>query len=505
MGAARIGILPLVFVLAICSNLAGCSDDPVSPPRVDGISPGPITDLIAASVSDSTVLLTWTAPGDDGTEGVASTYDVRYGATADLSTATIVNLRNHPGQAGTSEAAVVPGSIAGFYQVRTYDDAGNMSYSNVAGGSDVYPPLAVKDLKARAIGLTDVELYWTATGDDGAVGVARAYDLRYTTDPVLLLSEGGWAEAELITGNTASDLRPNTKYYFALRAVDDAGNWSGTSNIASSTTWETPPLFFEAWQAGGSYMAVDKDGYVYVSGGSTTRKYDPYGALLDEWAFAGFDLAIDVEGYLYTGSDHTIQKYNQEGNLMVTFGSAGAEAGQFSDIFAITSDAASNLHVLDLLPSGEGRVQVFRPGPAANAPPEFVRQWLISPMNYWPLGMAVDQDYVYVLSEFGSVGLIYPMLQKFRKDGTLAMSVRSAGAGNMCSDGRGGVLVENDNSVLKFASDGAIRMWLYVDGSVHEVGADAERGFLYLLTQRGVEKYETLDPRSTLKSLTRSR
>jgi hypothetical protein len=44
--------------------------------------PAHVVDLNAVAVDDHTFLLTWTAPGDDGRDGTASQYQIRYSQTA---------------------------------------------------------------------------------------------------------------------------------------------------------------------------------------------------------------------------------------------------------------------------------------------------------------------------------------------------------------------------------------------------------------------------------------
>jgi hypothetical protein len=60
-------------------NESGLSNIADGITRPELIAPANISDLVAVAVDDSTFLLTWTAPGDDGAAfGTASTYDIRY-------------------------------------------------------------------------------------------------------------------------------------------------------------------------------------------------------------------------------------------------------------------------------------------------------------------------------------------------------------------------------------------------------------------------------------------
>lgn len=87
-------------------------------------------------------------------------------------------------------------------------------------------------------------LRWTAPGDDSLSGRATGYDLRYSTSPITVSNfaaathvsgvpapnTAGSAESFTITGLTAGVI-----YYFAIKTVDDAGNWSVLSNVVNSS------------------------------------------------------------------------------------------------------------------------------------------------------------------------------------------------------------------------------------------------------------------------------
>ena len=111
--------------------------------------------------------------------------------------------------------------------------------------TDTTPPSAVTDLKATNAGSNSVTLTWTATGDDGNVGTANSYDVRYSTSPI---TDANWGNAAKATnepkpqasGNMetfkVTGLASNTTYYFALKVIDNAGNPSALSNVVSGTT-----------------------------------------------------------------------------------------------------------------------------------------------------------------------------------------------------------------------------------------------------------------------------
>jgi hypothetical protein len=87
-------------------------------------------------------------------------------------------------------------------------------------------------------------LHWTATGDDGPIGRATRYDIRRSLMPITTANfflgdtvSGAPPPATAGTPQSCNVILPvaGLTYYFALRAVDERGNWSVVSNVASYT------------------------------------------------------------------------------------------------------------------------------------------------------------------------------------------------------------------------------------------------------------------------------
>ena len=85
-----------------------------------------------------------------------------------------------------------------------------------------------------------VALQWTAPGDDNRIGRATRYDLRYSLTPI---TAANFAQATAVSGLpvpktvgsletfTVTGLVSGRSYYFAIKTVDDVGNWSLISNV----------------------------------------------------------------------------------------------------------------------------------------------------------------------------------------------------------------------------------------------------------------------------------
>ncbi|KPJ59727.1 MAG: hypothetical protein AMJ46_10280 [Latescibacteria bacterium DG_63] len=113
--------------------------------------------------------------------------------------------------------------------------------------------LAVTCPAGEASPWNSVTLTWTAPGDDGTVGTASQYDIRYSTSNISGTdTTAWWNQATQCTGEPApqgpgvsesfvvTGLEPSTTYYFVLRTADEVPNWSGFSNVAVLSTTESP-------------------------------------------------------------------------------------------------------------------------------------------------------------------------------------------------------------------------------------------------------------------------
>jgi hypothetical protein len=241
---------------------------PIITNEPDTIPPAAIDDFRLRYPSYRSFALVWTAPGDDVLKGQAATYDIRYSNSAisedNWDDATPVDPQTIPipKPGGQVETIVVLGLDSGteyFFAIKTADEVPNVSaLSNCPSNrtlDESIPPADITDLAATAVDESSFELTWTAPGDDGKIGTAAGYDIRYAATPID--DEISWAAAisaagfpdPLAPGETetfvVTDLAPATSYFFAIKTADELENWSGLSNTApalaiGSDFWITP-------------------------------------------------------------------------------------------------------------------------------------------------------------------------------------------------------------------------------------------------------------------------
>lgn len=211
--------------------------------------------LVTGVSSPNSITVTWTAPGDDGDSGRASQYDLRYSTSpitsANFSSAIAVSGLAAPRPAGTPESATINNLVPGtMYHVaiKVADEVPNWSgISNVASlstSAEIIPPAAITDLVAiPGVDNGEIDLAWTAPGDDSLTGQATLYEIRYSTQ---LLTIANWDSATLFGSPpvplasgatqtvTIGALIPAQLYYVGIKTYDDVANVSALSNVDST-------------------------------------------------------------------------------------------------------------------------------------------------------------------------------------------------------------------------------------------------------------------------------
>ncbi|MEW6619557.1 MAG: fibronectin type III domain-containing protein [bacterium] len=228
------------------------------------------------------IILNWTAPGADGSQGQASTYTIKW-TTQGTNTlqndfdncASAPGIIPKPSFAGNRDHLVVIGTVTDdrklpigsrtvqpettyFFALKTMDRGGQLSnISNVFQKTtlDEIAPGTVTDLAIANVNLQNgsLMLVWTSPGDDGNITWTKdkgypnrtddKYDIRYSTVPI---TEDTWVFATQVgiplprkAGEPEVFIVQNLQltkyeYYFALKTNDEQYNVSALSNVVST-------------------------------------------------------------------------------------------------------------------------------------------------------------------------------------------------------------------------------------------------------------------------------
>lgn len=113
--------------------------------------------------------------------------------------------------------------------------------------SDNIPPGPITDLDIIGLGANQITLKWTAPGDDGNIGNALIYDLRYSYSPILADSDyvlakkyeynlypspGGHPDSLILNLKNLTGSASHDTVYFSIKAEDDGQNISSLGNCA---------------------------------------------------------------------------------------------------------------------------------------------------------------------------------------------------------------------------------------------------------------------------------
>ena len=127
-------------------------------------------------------------------------------------------------------------------------DIGAFEYTSTT--PDTTDPAGIDNLSAvSGSNNGEVNLAWTAPGDDGASGTVNSYDIRYNTQTI---TDVNWAttstqistepapnSAGIAESMTVIGLTAGQTYYFAIKSQDEVPNLSALSNVVSAEAKET--------------------------------------------------------------------------------------------------------------------------------------------------------------------------------------------------------------------------------------------------------------------------
>jgi hypothetical protein len=167
-------------------------------PAPDATPPGQVTDLQIIEATQTSITLSWTATGDDGSTGVAYLYDLRYSTETepDWSSANAVANLPIPKGAGAEEEVTISSLLAGTtytFALRVLDAAGNPSErSNIVSGStdplDWDVEIVDADNENRLVGRYSSLAFHPATGQPAVLYDDNKGQIHFATRS----EEGQW-------------------------------------------------------------------------------------------------------------------------------------------------------------------------------------------------------------------------------------------------------------------------------------------------------------------------
>ena len=228
-GATRLSLA--VILLAAC----GADDDPAGPgdtPIEDTTAPAVVNDLHVLAFDQASVTIGWTAPGDDGSSGTATAYQVGYSdvpiTPASWAGCSMLSSCPTPNPAGTQQSARIddPPVPHVYVALRAVDESGNWSdlsnvtHNHVSGDAD-WTTYDTTDGLAHdvvsGVAVTSEGTLWCAHPVEGGGGVS---------------SFDGSAWKNYTTGD---GLGSNLILWFQAIAIGAAGDvWVGTYDTGVS-------------------------------------------------------------------------------------------------------------------------------------------------------------------------------------------------------------------------------------------------------------------------------
>jgi hypothetical protein len=239
----------------------------------DSTPPAAVSDLTARLTGVTSLVLSWTAPGNDGMEGTAELYDLRWSqepiadSTWDA-TAELVR-RPFPQPPGTAQSfdleELTPGTTY-YFALKTRDDASNWSEISNSASAIMTTPVLSADIVAPASGDISTTFTYSVTysdpeGDpptvhdviiDGThyamppIDMAPDYTLGAAFEYATTLSYGSHeyqfafddGHGPLVTTTlTPGPALPSDPFDFEMRFIDVAGTWPAAPHSA----WAVPP------------------------------------------------------------------------------------------------------------------------------------------------------------------------------------------------------------------------------------------------------------------------
>ncbi len=194
--------------------------------------PAAPSSLTATASGTSTINLTWTDNSSDETGFKLERKTGSGGTYAEIAGSIAANATSY------SNTGLTAGTTY-YYRLRSYNAAGNSSYSNEISATTAAapPPNAPSSLAATASGTATINLTWTDNSSD-----ETGFKLERKTGSGGTYAEIAGSIAANATSYSNTGLTAGTTYYYRLRSYNASGNssYSNETSAATGTTGSYP-------------------------------------------------------------------------------------------------------------------------------------------------------------------------------------------------------------------------------------------------------------------------
>ena len=446
-GSGLAPALALAVGLAVVALVPGCGSEKTSEP--DTTPPSTVADLRIQVTDCDNVTLAWTAPGDDGSQGLAAAYDLRYStaAIAEGNWASAAQWAGEPAPktAGQTESVTIANLTPGatyYFAVKTRDSDGNESaISNLASST-----IASPDVPWVYDGLAGDEDWSTSTttlsANWAAATCADGYEYAIGTTPGAtdVITWTSTATEPHVT-NSELSLAEGQAYFFSVRGrlgwgYGATATSDGVTPDVTAPSSAVEPLLPETnvrsilvFWGGSDALSGVKHYDVQVGEGNDPWQDWLSASKLDQAYYRGsvdhtyrfrcraVDNAGNVEAYSENADAYTVITCAYAFTLKWSvWGASPAQAGNPHGIavdggFVYLTETAGN-RVQKFTPTGDS---VAAWGTSGSGDGEF----------NLPCGIAVDDSgYVYVVDAGNA------RVQKFNAEGELVAKWGSPGTGD---------------------------------------------------------------------------